>query len=136
MYDKTVTIVNKLKKADLPLATTDTWIKTIINSAEYKKNVVKNVSGQTVSMGESITILIPFNQGYLPYQTWKTDTSQGFTMSVGDLIFLDMELSETVTSSNVTLLKNTYDCCEVRSINTADPNEIVISFVQLQIVGV
>lgn len=134
MYDKTITIVNKLKKADKVGATTDTWVKTVLHTAEIKKTTTKTVSGTTVSMGESLIVLIPFNQGYVPYLTWKTDTSKGFTMSQGDLIFLDMELTETPTSANITTLKTTYDNCEARVIQVAEDNGL--ARVQLKIEGV
>jgi hypothetical protein len=134
MYDKTVTIVNKLKKADLVGAMVDTWVKTIMHTSEIKKTVAKTVSGTTVSMGETVVVLIPFNQGYLPYSQWKTDTSNGFTMSQGDLIFLDMELTEIPTSSNIATLKTTYDNCEARVLQIADANGM--ARVQLRIEGV
>ena len=50
MYDKTVTIANKLKKADSGIgATTDTWKKTVLTNAEFHKKTVRSVSGGTVS---------------------------------------------------------------------------------------
>lgn len=135
MYDKTITIVNKLKKIDSGVgATTDTWVKTVLNTAEIKKTVTKTVQDSSVIMGESITVLIPFNQGYLPYSTWKTDTTKGFTMSLGDLIFLDMELTETPNSANITTLKKTYDNCEARVIEIADKNGM--TKVELKVDGV
>lgn len=135
MYDKTVTIVNKLKKSDSGVgATTDTWKKAVLHTAEIKKTVTKSAVNSTVSMGESLIVLIPFNQGYLPYGTWKTDTSKGFTMSQGDLIFLDMELPEVPTSANITTLKTTYDNCEARVIQVAEANGM--ARVQLKIEGV
>lgn len=134
MYDKTVTIVNKLKKADSGAgATTDTWKKTVITNAEIHKKTVRSVSGSTVSLGETEIVLIPFGSGYLPYETWKTDTSKGFTMNTGDLIFYH-SLTETPTSSSITSLKQTYDCCDVRTVEIAKDNGIAT--VQIKIEGV
>ena len=134
MHDKTVTIVNKLKKADSGVgATTDTWKKTVINTAELHKKTVRSVSGSTVSIGESEVVLIPFDSGYLPYNTWKTDTSKGFTMNTGDLIFYH-SLTETPTSANLATLKQTYDCCDVRTVEIAKYNGIAT--VQIKVEGV
>src|SRR5574344_1209950 len=122
MYDKTVTIVNKLKKADSGIgATTDTWKKTVIDSAEFHKKVIRTVSGSTVSIGESEVVLIPFGSGYLPYETWKSDTTKGFTMEAGDIIFYGT-LAETPTSANISTLKQTYKNCDVRTVEIAKNN--------------
>lgn len=134
MYDKTVTIVNKLKKADSGVnATTDTWKKTVITSAETHKKVVRTVSGSTVSIGETEVVLIPFNNGYLPYSTWKTDTSKGYTMEPGDVIFYH-SLTETPTSANITALKQTYKNCDVRTVEIAKDNGM--TKVQVKVEGV
>lgn len=134
MYDKTVTIVNKLKKADSGIgATTDTWKKTVINSAEFHKKVIRTVSGSTVSIGESEVVLIPFGSGYLPYEIWKSDTSKGFTMEPGDVIFYHV-LTETPTSANLTGLKQTYKNCDVRTVEIANDNAIAI--VEVKVEGV
>ena len=122
MYDTTVTIVNKLKKADSGVgATTDTYKKTVIDTAELHKKSVQSVSGSTVSLGETEIVLIPFGSGYLPYETWKLDTSKGFTMETGDLIFYGT-LAETPTSANIATLKNTYKNCDVRTVEVAKNN--------------
>ena len=134
MYDKTITVVNKLKKADSGVgATTDTLKKKIITNAEFHKKVVRTVSGSTVSIGESEVVLIPFGNGYLPYETWKTDTTKGFTMEPGDVIFYGT-LSETPTSANITTLKQTYKNCDVKTVEIAGDNGI--AKVQIKIEGV
>src|SRR5574344_2536989 len=134
MYDQTVTIVNKLKKADSGVgATSDTWKKTVISSAELHKKVVRTVSGATVSLGESEVVLIPFGSGYLPYSTWKTDTSKGFTMEAGDIIFYGT-IAETPTSANISTLKQTYKNCDVRTVEIAKNNGF--AKVQVKVEGV
>ena len=134
MYDKTITIVNKLKKVDSGVgATADTWKKKVINTAEYHKKVVRTVSGSTVSIGESEVVLIPFNQGYLPYETWKSDTTKGFTMEPGDVIFYGT-LAETPTNANLTTLKQTYKNCDVRTVEIAKNNGIAM--VEVKVEGV
>ena len=134
MYDQTVTIVNKLKKADSGAgATTDTYVKTVINTAEFRKKTVRNVSGSTVYLEEVETVLIPFKSGYLPYSEWKTDTSKGFTMEPGDVIFYHA-LTETPTSANLTALKQTYKNCDVRTVEIAKSNGF--ARVQVKVEGV
>lgn len=134
MYDKTITIVNKLKKADSGVgATTDAWKKTVINAAEFHKKVVRDVNGSTVSIGETEIVLIPFRQGYLPYETWKSDTSKGFTMEPGDVIF-HHSLVETPTSANITALKQSYKNCDVKTVEVAKENGM--TKVQVKVEGV
>lgn len=134
VYDKTITICNKLKKADIPGGTTDTWHKSILTGCEHKRVPIRNVSGSTVSIGQSVLVLIPFGKGYLPYATWKLDTSKGYTVSVGDIVFLDMELSESPTSSTITMLKNQYGGIECKVVQVVDSNGIAL--VQVKIEGV
>ena len=134
MYDKTVTIVNKLKKADSGVgATTDTWKKTVLTNAEFHKKTVRTVSGSTVSLGETEIVLIPFGSGYLPYETWKLDTSKGFTMEPGDVIFYGT-IAETPTSANISTLKQTYKNCDVRTVEVAKNNGL--AKVQVKVEGV
>jgi hypothetical protein len=134
MYDETVTIINKLKKVDSGVgATTDTWKKTVINTAEIDKKTVKNVAGNTVSIGESEIVLIPFNSGYLPYNTWKSDTTKGFTMNVGDLIIYGT-ITETPDNSNITSIKQKYENCDVRTVKIAKNNGVAM--VQVKVEGV
>lgn len=134
MYDKTVTIVNKLKKVDSGVnATNDTWKKTVITNAEFKKKTVRTVSGSTVSIGESEVVLIPFGNGYLPYETWKTDTSKGYTMEPGDVIFYHY-LTEVPTSANITALKQSYKNCDVKTVEVAKDNGM--TKVQVKVEGV
>ena len=134
MYDKTITVVNKLKKVDSGVgATTDTWKKKVITNAEFHKKVVRTVSGSTVSIGESEIVLIPFGQGYLPYETWKSDTTKGFTMEPGDVIFYGT-IAETPTNANLTTLKQTYKNCDVRTVEIAKNNGIAM--VEVKVEGV
>ena len=134
MYDKTVTIANKLKKADSGIgATTDTWKKTVLTNAEFHKKTVRSVSGSTVSLGETEIVLIPFGSGYLPYETWKLDTSKGFTMEPGDVIFYGT-IAETPTSANISTLKQTYKNCDVRTVEIAKSNGF--ARVQVKVEGV
>jgi len=135
MFDKTITIVNKLKKADIVGGTVDLWYKTVIHGVDFKKVLVKNVSGTTVSMGESHMVLIPFFKGYLPYSEWKLNPLAGFTASQGDYIFLGMELEEIPTAATITAIKNLYEpnVCDIRMVTVAQNNGIAKT--QLKIDG-
>lgn len=135
LYDKTITICNKLKKADIPGATVDQWIKTVLTECcEIKEVPIKNVVGNTVSMGKTITVLIPFGKGYLPYNTWKSDTTKGYTMTQGDTLFLNMELTENPTNATITSLKNLYPTCDVRIIQIIEQNGMAT--VEVKVEGV
>lgn len=134
VYDKTITICNRLKKVDIPGATTDSWIKSVLTECEHKRVPIRNVSGSTVSIGQSVVILIPFGKGYLPYATWKLDTSKGYTVSVGDIVFLDLELSESPTNATITPLKTQYGGIECKIVEVIDSNGIAL--VQVKIEGI
>lgn len=134
VYDKTITIVNKLKKADIVNGTTDAWYKKVLTECEHKRVPIRNVSGATVSIGQSVLVLIPFGKGYLPYNQWKTDVTKGYTVSVGDIVFLDMSLSEVPTSANITSLKNQYNGVECKVVQVVDSNGIAT--VEVKIEGV
>lgn len=135
IYNKKITICNKLKKADSGVgATTDTWKKTIINGVDIKKKTIRTVSGTSVSLGQSVIVLIPFGKGFLPYSQWKLNPNAGFTVSNGDIVFLEMELSETPTSANITGLKNQYAGVECKVVEIADYNGMAM--VQVKIEGV
>lgn len=134
LYDKTITICNKLKKADIPGATVDQWVKTVLQNCEIKEVPIKNVVGNTVSMGKTITVLIPFGKGYLPYNTWKSNTTKGYTMTQGDILFLNMELVENPTNATITSLKNLYSTCDVRIIQIIEENGMAT--VEVKVEGV
>lgn len=134
LYDKTITICNKLKKADTPGATTDAWHKSVLTGCEHKRVPVRNVSGSTVSIGQSVLVLIPFGKGFLPYSEWKTDPAKGYTVSAGDVVFLDLELEESPTSANIGSLKNQYGGIDCKVVNVVDFNGIAT--VEVKIEGV
>lgn len=136
MYDQTITIVNKVKKADTNGSATDLFVKTVISNAEHRTVPVKTVTGNVVNIGETHQLLIPFaGNNYLPYKEWVKDTTKGFTSSVGDYIFFGT-LSDPVTSANITTLRtaNAQNVCEIRSITEARNNGLAT--VQLKIEGV
>ena len=118
----TITLLNKLKRKDSS-TNLDVWFKTIIRNCQFKKTTISNISGNTVSMGQQFTILIPFTGGYVPYKDWKSleDKSGVYTLSNQDVIILG-EVTEEVTTQNITQIKNDYEpnTCEIRSIEQVD----------------
>lgn len=119
----TITLLNKLKRKD-SVTGLDVWYKTILKDCVYKKDRVSDVSGNTVSMGQQFTILIPFTEKYLPYKDWKNldDKTGYYTLSNQDVIILD-EVTEEVSANNITEIKNSYEpnTCEIRSIEQVEP---------------
>lgn len=128
-----ITIVNKLKKADTKDKATDELVVAKITGEKYREKTVRSVSNSTVSIGQSIILLIPFGKGYLPYSEWKSDTSKGFTMQTGDTIFFE-DIAEEITIKTISSLKANHNSMTVKSVVVAEDNGIAT--VQLQIEGV
>lgn len=132
-----ITILNKLRHQDSTTGL-DVWYKTILKGIKYANTKVTTVVGTDVSMGQQITVLIPFTGKYLPYNDWKNSSKKDrtFTMHQGDYIILGSELSEEITPNNVMKVKNKYEpnVCEVRSIEEV-PKKYGIK-IQLRISGV
>ena len=88
-------------------------------------------------IGTYITVLIPFNENYLPYKQWKNleDKSEKFTISSGDYIVLG-DVTETVNASNIVEVMKTYklESCQVKHIKK--PHKRFSATVQLKIEGV
>lgn len=105
-WNDTVTICNKLSGRD-SITKLDTWKKTVLHGCFYKQVVQHDINGTTVSVGTSSVCRIPKNQEYKPYHEWREDISDGFTISVGDYIFIG-ELTEDVNADNIVSLYNSY----------------------------
>lgn len=134
MYDKTITILNKLPRTGTQ--TTDTWYKTVLNNAEYQQKTITEVNGTETSFGKKIIVLIPFNDKFLPYSEWKNRIDRGnyYTISEKDYIVLDEVVAETVTSQNIVATLKNYQDVEVRVLNIA--NKRGGANVQIKIEGV
>lgn len=119
MEAKVITIFNKLARQDSQTGL-DVWYKQVLKDIPYSIEKVTNVNGTSVSMGETFTILIPFNDKYLAYNEWKQslDKDSAFTMSQGDIIVLDTEVEDIATPNTIPSIKTKYKpkVCEVRSI--------------------
>lgn len=120
MDTRITTICNRLNRVHSNTGL-DVWYKHQLEGVKYKINEVTSVQGTITSMSQSFTILIPVNPLYLPYDEWKdeVDKTATFTLSQGDYIFLDVDLSDEIVNANTIItLKNSYKskACEVRSI--------------------
>lgn len=119
----TITLLNKLKRLD-SVTGMDVWYKYILNNIDYKKGMVQNISGTTVSMGQTFTVLIPFSDNFLPYDAWKSSEERDthYTMSVGDIVLVGISLEEDVTPNSIPTIKQKYSSyvCEVRSVEEAE----------------
>lgn len=118
MVAKKICLLNKYPRCDSN--NKDMWFKTILTNIPYSKQQITSVNGTTVSMGEVFTILIPFNDLYLPYFDWRTlaDKTKNYTVNQGDLIFLNTDLSGyEITNENIIKIKNQFKpcACEVKS---------------------
>ena len=119
MDAKVITIANKLAKKD-SVTGLDVWYTTKLYDIPYSIERIATATGTIVSVGQVINVLIPFNDKYKHYRDWISlpDKENFYTMSQGDYIFIDIDLEEEVTASNIIKLKEKYspDVCKVSSI--------------------
>lgn len=92
-FTHTITILNKLRAVNSPTKL-DAWYKTVLHNTAYTSQGVRSVSGTTVNIGQAVLSRIPKSSNYKPYEQWLVDPSQGFTISVGDII-IKGEITET-----------------------------------------
>lgn len=105
-FDYTITILNKLKATD-SATKLDVWKKTVINNCAWSSNIVRNVSGTTVSVGTSFVVRIPKSDEYKPYNEWKdSETLEGFTFSTGDYLIKGEITEDVITPNNVQTIVN------------------------------
>ena len=136
LYDKTITVLNKLP-ASASATKQDTWYKTVLDKCAWYVTSVSDVVGNAVVVAEKITVLIPFHEEFLPFMQWKEAGQQvgHYTMSTGDYIVLG-EVAEEITSSNVVSVMKSYgrNVCTVKSARECDMR--LNNLVQLSIEGV
>ena len=122
MNDKTITIINRLKRAD-SATNQDVLHKTILSDCAWYTTSESTVQGTTVSMGSKFKVLIPKDDKYLPYSEWKKVGNQEghYTMSETDVIILG-EVTEDITVANITKIKQSYqpNVCDVRVVIERD----------------
>lgn len=106
-----ITVLNKLDRADISQGTTDVWQKTVISDCVYRVDIVSNVANTVVSVGQTYQVLIPFDDKYLPYAEWKslseTQRAGKYTLRPGDYIIIGT-ITESPTPSNIQTIRNKY----------------------------
>lgn len=136
IYNQKVTILNKLKRAD-GSGDVDVWYKHEVDNAAWYTDSARSAGGTSVFIGTYITVLIPFNEDYVPYKEWKNseDKETKFTMSSGDYVVLGT-VPEEITAQNVIQIMQNYgaDVCTVRHLN--ETHNRFGARVQLKIEGV
>ena len=119
IYNETITIFNKLRRND-SVTGMDIWYKTVIENAVWYTDSARSAGGQNVYIGSYITILIPFENNYLPYIEWKKPGMQDnyYTMSLSDYVIKGL-VEEEVDANNIvkTLEKYGEDVCLVKHHN-------------------
>lgn len=140
IYNQRITIINKLRRDDVPGATSstkDVWTKFVVENAVWYEKSARNSGGNGVFIGTYITVLIPFNDNYMEYRFWKDleDKSNNFTLSSGDYIVLG-DVPEEITASNVVEVMKGYanNSCQVKHIER--PHKRFGATVQLKVEGV
>ena len=86
-FNKTITVLNKLSAKDSATGK-DVWYKTVLTECSFMGSVLRNATGNTVSVGNAYVCRIPKNDNYLPYSEWRNDRDGHFTLNVGDYVFL------------------------------------------------
>ena len=101
IYNETITIFNKLKRAD-SLTGKDVWYRTVLTDAAWYSNVERTATNTSVFIGEYIKVLIPFHDNFIPYEQWKGYGKQdsNYTMSIGDYIVRGI-VEEDITADNI-----------------------------------
>lgn len=136
IYNETVTILNKVRRSDAG-GQKDLWYKTILNNVAWYTDSARSAGGSAVYIGSYITILVPFNEKYLPYMEWKKLANRGecFTISNNDYVVKGI-VTEDVTADNIvaTMQKYGEDVCLVKHHN--ENHSRFGAKVQLKIQGV
>lgn len=117
IYKERITLFNKLKRKD-SLTNFDVWYKTVIDNVVWYRSTERDVLANGVAIGDYITILIPFNDSYIPYNDWKGNNMQidHYTISVGDYVVRG-EVEDDLNNNNIVkeLEKYGEDVCLVKS---------------------
>lgn len=136
IYNQSVTILNKLNAKDSPTHR-DIWYKTVIPNVVWYTDSARSAGNHDVFIGTYITVLVPFNEKYVPYIEWKLMENRGeyFTISMSDFIIKGI-VEEEVTAETIVKVTEKYgeDVCLVRHHN-ANYNRFGAR-VQLKIQGV
>ena len=138
IYNETITILNKLRRSDAG-GKTDLWYKTILHNVAWYTDSARSAGGSAVYIGTYITILVPFNDSYLPYMEWKKlsddERKESFTVSNSDYIVRGV-VTEDINADNVVAVMQKYgeDVCLVKHHN--ENHNRFGAKVQLKIQGV
>lgn len=136
IYNETVTILNKLRRSDAG-GNKDLWYKTILTDVAWYTASARSAGGSAVYIGTYSTILVPFNEKYLPYMEWKKlhNREEFFTVSNNDYIVRGI-VDEEVNADNVVSVMQKYgeDICLVKHHN--ENHRRFGTKVQLKIQGV
>ena len=120
IYNETVTILNKLQRADGDTGQ-DVWYKTILTDVAWYRDSARSAGNHDVYIGSYITILVPFHEEYVDYLEWKNlkNKEDFYTMSTGDYVIRGI-VEEEIDASNVvkTLDKYGERVCFVRHHNS------------------
>lgn len=136
IYNETVTILNKVRRSDAG-GQKDLWYKTILNNVAWYTDSARSAGGSAVYIGSYITILVPFNDKYLPYMEWKklSNREKFFSISNNDYVVKGI-VTEDISADNIVSVMQKYgeDVCLVKHHN--ENHRRFGAKVQLKIQGV
>lgn len=109
IYDKTVTVINKLDAKDGGLRQ-DTYFKHTFDHCMWSLVTSRNIDMDgTVTIATSHRVQIPENEDYRPYPEWiRGDHESTFTVRAGDYVVLG-EVTEEVTAENIKKIMQKYE---------------------------
>lgn len=101
IYDKTVTVINKLDARDSALKQ-DEYFKHEIDHVMWSLVTTRSVAQDgTVTIGTSHRVQIPESESYVPYKKWVgTDHQSVFTVRAGDYVVLG-SVAEEVSAATI-----------------------------------
>jgi len=83
------------------------YYRHVVPRCYWRSQVIRNVSGSTVSLGTAWNVTIEAQDGYMPYSEWMklADKSAFFTFNVGDIVARGKHADE-MTADNAPALYN------------------------------
>lgn len=109
-FNKTITLINRYVENKQ-----EKYRKTIIKNCFYSVKNARNTIKTDINNNNAYIVRMLWDNEYLPFNEWKNNL-QGFTISLGDFIFLG-ELQEEVENSNI-----------IHLVNANKPNVFKITF--------
>ena len=95
------------------------YYRHVVPRCYWRAQVVRNVSGSTVSIGTAWAVTVEAQDGYKPYSEWlkSNDKSNYFTFNAGDIVALG-EHADDMTAENASAVYNSLkpNVCTIKTV--------------------